>query len=104
MSNDVGALLTQGGVAPTGLQTSLNQYTMGQGEVANAARFGGSGMGHSTNETLGATGPLANFALQQGQASLQDTAAQQAAINSTFKNFTGGLGNIFGGLGSKGGG
>lgn len=102
MSNDVGALLTQGGVAPTGMQTALNQYTMGEGEVANAAKFS-QGMGHSTNETQGASGPLANFALEQGKTSLANTAAQQAAINSTFKNFAGGLGSILGKAGGGGG-
>jgi hypothetical protein len=99
MSNNVGGLLTSGGVPATGPQTALNQYTMGQGEVANAATFGTHGMGMSTNETAGAAGPEAGFALGQGEASLADTAAQQASINSAFKNFAGGLGGIAGKLG-----
>jgi hypothetical protein len=101
MSNDVGALLTSGGIPATGPQTALNQYTMGEGEVANAQNFS-QGMGHSTNATQGATGPLANFALQQGEASLKDTAAQSAFLNSSFKNFAGGLGSILGKAGGGG--
>jgi hypothetical protein len=105
MSNNIGGLLTQGGVPATNLQTGLNQYTMGEGEVQNAATFS-QGMGHSTNATQGATGPLANFALQQGQASLANTAAQENFLNQSFSNFAGGLGNILGkaGGGSGGGG
>jgi hypothetical protein len=101
MSNDVGALLTSGGIPATGPQTALNQYTMGEGEVQNAYNFSG-GMGHSTNATQGATGPLAGFALNQGKASLADTAAQAAFLNSSFKNFAGGLGSILGKAGSSG--
>jgi hypothetical protein len=101
MSNDVGALLTSGGIPATGPQTALNQYTMGEGEVQNAANFS-SGMGHSTNATQGATGPLAGFALNQGKASLADTAAQSAFLNSSFKNFSGGIASFLGKLGGGG--
>jgi hypothetical protein len=107
MSNDVGALLTSGGIPATGAQTALNQYTMGEGEVANAQTFGAGssgqgGIGHSTNATQGASGPLAGFALNQGKASLADTAAQSAFLNSSFKNFAGGLGSILGKAGGGG--
>lgn len=95
MSNNIGALLTQGGVPATGLQTALNQYTQGEGEVKNAANFA-QGMGASTNETLGATGPVAGFAEQQGLTSLANTQAQENFINQSFQNFSGGLGNILG--------
>jgi hypothetical protein len=103
MSNNIGALLTQGGVPATGLQTALNQYTKGEGEVANAAQFS-AGMGHSTGATQGATGPLANLALQQGQNVLQNTAAQENFLNQSFSNFAGGVGNILGKLGGAVGG
>lgn len=101
MSNDVGALLTSGGIPATGAQTALNQYTMGEGEVKAADQFS-HGMGQSTNATQAATGPLAGFALNQGKASLADTAAQSAFLNSSFKNFAGGLGSILGKAGGGG--
>ena len=103
MSNNIGGLLTQGGVPATGLQTALNQYTQGQGDVAEAAKFS-QGMGHSTNVTQADTGPLANFALQQGQASLANTAAQSNFLNQSFGNLAGGLGGILGKGGGSGGG
>ena len=100
MSNNIGALLTQGGVPATGLQTALNQYTAGEGEVANAAKFS-QGLGHSTNVTQADTGPLAGFAESQGQASLANTAAQSNFLNQSFGNFAGGLGNILGKAGGR---
>jgi hypothetical protein len=103
MSNNIGGLLTQGGIPATGPQTALNQYTMGEGEVQNAANFA-NGMGMSTNATQGATGPLAGFAQNQGNASIADTAAQANFLNSSFSNFAGGLGSILGKGGSSGGG
>lgn len=103
MSNQIGALLTQGGVPATGMQTALNQYTQGEGEVQNAANFAG-GMGHSTNETQGATGPLAQAALSQGTDVLKNTAAQSNFLNQSFGNFAGGLGSILGKAGGGGSG
>jgi hypothetical protein len=99
MSNDVGALLTQGGVGPSGEQTVLGEYNMGEGEVANAGKFAG-GMGHSTNVTQADTGPRAGFALTGGTQSLADTAAMRNFYNTQFKNFSGGLGNILGKIAS----
>jgi hypothetical protein len=102
MSNNIGGLLTQGGVPATGLQTALNQYTMGEGEVKQAQEFS-HGMGQSTGATQAATGPLAGFAEQQGQNALANTAAQAAFLNQSFSNFAGGLGNILGKAGAAGG-
>ena len=99
MSNNIGGLLTAGGVSPSGPQTNLSQFTMGEGEVANAYQFGRTGTGMSTMETQGSTGPAAGFALQQGEQSLANTAAEQAAQNASFKNFASGLGGIAGKLG-----
>lgn len=103
MSNNIGGLLTQGGVPATGPQTALNQYTMGEGEVHNAAQFA-NGMGMSTNATQGATGPLAGFAQNQGNAAIGNTAAEANFLNSSFQNFAGGLGSILGKAGGGGGG
>ena len=103
MSNNIGALLTQGGVPATGTQTALNQYTMGEGLVNNAAQFS-AGMGHSTNLTQADTGPRAQFAESQGQNVLQNTAAQENFLNQSFQNFAGGIGNILGKVGGSGGG
>lgn len=105
MSNDIGALLTSGGVPASPLQQGLNQYTAGEGEVQNASNFAG-GMGMSTNATQGASGPLANQALQAGTQSLANTGAEASFLNQSFKNFAGGLGNILskGASGSGGGG
>ena len=99
MSNNIGGLLTAGGVPPSGLQTNLSQYNMGEGEVANAYQFGRTGTGASTMETQGSTGPIAGFALGQGEQSLANTAAEQATQNAAFKNFASGLGGIASKLG-----
>ena len=72
---------------------------MGEGEVANAYQFGRTGTGDSTMATQGSTGPVAGFALQQGEQSLANTGAVQQATNAAFKNFAGGLGSIAGKLG-----
>lgn len=103
MSNNIGGLLTQGGIPPTGLQTALNQYTMGEGEVANAAKFAG-GMGQSTNETQAATGPIAQNVEDAGRNVLTNTAAQANFLNQSAQNFAGGLGNLLGKAGGLGGG
>jgi hypothetical protein len=100
MSNNLGGKETAGGVAPTGGQTALSQYTMGEGAVGNA--FGFSQIPHSTNETMGASGPAAGFATNQGQQSLSNTAQQQAAINQGAQQFSSGAGNILGAIGGKG--
>lgn len=100
MSNNIGGLLTQGGVPATGPQTALNQYTEGEGGLKASADFSG-GMGHSTNATQAQTGPIAQFAESQGKDTIANTAAQAAFLNSSFKNFAGGLGGL---LGKAGGG
>lgn len=101
MAGDIGTALTSSGVAPSGAQTSLSQYTMGQGDIANADKFS-HGMGHSTNVTQADSGPAAGFALSQGQQSLADTAAMSKFLNSQFQNLAGGLGGILGKAGGGG--
>jgi hypothetical protein len=103
MSNNIGGLLTQGGVPATGPQTALNQYQEGEGGIKASADFSG-GMGHSTNATQAQTGPIAQFAESQGKDTIANTAAQAAFLNSSFKNFAGGLGSLIPSLGKAGGG
>lgn len=96
MSNNLGSKLTTGGIAPTSGQTALSQYTMGENAVGNEFQF--SQIPHSTNESMGASGPAAGFATNQGMQSLSNTAAQQAAINAGAQQFASGTGGLLSGI------
>lgn len=69
-----------GGVTPE--QASLSQYNFGQRALGGASRFGASGLGMSTNETMaGAVGPSV---FQAGE--LSGTSDQLTAALSNFAN------------------
>lgn len=83
MSNPLtpaGNAFVGGGVTPE--QAALSQYTFGERALGGASRFGASGLGMSTNETLaGTVGPSV------GQAeSLSTTSDQLTAALSQFAN------------------
>jgi hypothetical protein len=95
MTDNIGTLLTQSGVPISGPQMALADWTKGQGDISNAAKFA-QGMGASTNLTYADTGPAAGHALETGQESLANTAAMTNFLNTQFQNLAGGLGSILG--------
>lgn len=91
---------TQGGISPE--QMALTQYTYGEGILNNAAKFGSSGTGLSTMNTMADAGTGMQQALTAQQLSQSDAAAVNA-FNQQSKNQTasgiGSLGNLAGSLG-----
>lgn len=102
MAGTPGAGFLQGGVTPE--EASLSQYTFGERALRGASRFGSSGMGMSTGETMaGAAGPAAGEAIQSSQlsdalaaASAQFANAQQAAAKGITQQQLGTLGTLLG--------
>lgn len=97
-----GAGFTGGGVTPEA--ASLAQFTFGERALGGASRFGASGLGMSTNETMaGTAGPETGQAVQLGNISDQLSAALGGFANQeqlTAKGITqqqiGTLGTILG--------
>ena len=90
------ALTSQGIITPE--QISLAQYGAGQDTISQMAKF--SQIPQSTNLTQAVSGARAGEALQIGQESQADVAAQTKFLNQQFGNLTGGIGSILGSLGS----
>jgi hypothetical protein len=97
-----GAGFLGGGISPE--EASLAQYTHGQRALGGESRFGASGLGMSTNETMaGAVGPAAGQAVQTSQLSDQLAAAQgefanlqQTASKATTTQGIGAIGRVLG--------
>lgn len=98
-----------GGLLPG--QAALGQWIQGQGEVKNAAEFGGTaqhgGTGHSTMKTYADAGSLMAKVLADAQMSMADTQAINAAQQQQQQqqsNAIGNLGSLLGGGGGSGSG
>ena len=95
-----------GGITPS--EASLAQFTAGERSIGGASRFGASGMGMSTGETMaGGVAPLAGRAIQTGQLSDQLSSAlasfanaQQAASKGLTQQSIGTFGSLLGKSGS----
>jgi hypothetical protein len=105
MANAAGVGFTGGGISPQ--EAVLTQYNFGERALKGAGTFGNSGLGMSTNETLGgAVGPTIGAAEQASLISDQLAAAQGEFANAQqlgSKTLTSqGLGNVAGLLGKGG--
>lgn len=102
MASTPGNAFLGGGVTPE--QASLARYNFGERALGGASRFGASGLGMSTNETMaGTVGPETGAAVQLGNISDQLSAAlgqfanaQQLAAKGITQQQIGALGNILG--------
>ena len=100
-----GAGFLGGGISPE--QAALSQYTFGERSLQGATRFGGSGLGMSTNETMaGGVAPTVGQAFQTAQMSDALAAAQgefanaqQLAAKGITQQQGGALGGLLGKLG-----
>ena len=95
----IGQKLTSVGIAASPEQMALSQYHTGQGIEAAQAKF--AQIPHSTNLTQAAGGPRVKGAVEAGQLSQADTAAQQAFLNQQFGNLTSGVGGALGSIAGK---
>jgi hypothetical protein len=107
MSNLTGAAgnaFVGGGISPQ--EAALTQYNFGEHALGGASRFGGSGLGMSTNETMaGAVGPTvgeveqaASLSDQLSNAQAQFANAQQAGAKGLTGQATGLASQIKGNL------
>lgn len=102
MANTPGTAFLGGGVTPE--QASLAQYDFGERAIGGASRFGASGLGMSTNETMaGTVGPEVGQAVQLGNISDQLSAAlgsfanaQQLAAKGLTQQQIGTIGSLLG--------
>ena len=104
-SNPVSKVTQPEGVPPSGPQTALSQYTMGQQDINAATQFGQSGMGDSTNAIM--AGPVAGeagFAQNQGLQSIANSQALQNFANAQAAGLAKGAGGILGSIGKLFGG
>ena len=103
MAGAAGSGFTGGGISPQ--EASLTQFNFGEQALGGASRFGASGLGMSTNETMGgAVGPTVGASEEASRLSDQLAAAQTEFANAqqlgskalTAQGISG-LGNLLGG-------